>query len=193
MTCGSSLFQDDPVLASNLAGTITYATAGGILNCHSLRAFRCCCCCCCCCWSSGIVRSFLIVVLRLRCVSLSLLPSFSFRSKYAHNTAVHQLQKQQFPGLTGVRPHRSVCCGWYRFALPCSLLLPSSLSPFVPHSLRLDLGSVISGMEVAEAIFNPTPTSTAGVNQNQYTKKGNEWIRSEYPNINFIVNATIRE
>jgi cyclophilin family peptidyl-prolyl cis-trans isomerase len=52
-------------------------------------------------------------------------------------------------------------------------------------------GTVISGMETAKKIFNPTPGNTGGVDQGEYTSKGNDWIKAKYPKINFITNATI--
>jgi cyclophilin family peptidyl-prolyl cis-trans isomerase len=55
------------------------------------------------------------------------------------------------------------------------------------------LGNIVKGMDVAEAIFNPTPGDSGGVDQGQYTNKGNAWIKQQYPKINFIVNATIRK
>ena len=55
------------------------------------------------------------------------------------------------------------------------------------------LGNIVKGMDVALAIFNPTPGNSGGVDQGQYTNKGNEWIKQQYPKINFILNATIRE
>jgi cyclophilin family peptidyl-prolyl cis-trans isomerase len=52
-------------------------------------------------------------------------------------------------------------------------------------------GVVVSGMETAKKIFNPTPGATDGVNQLEYKDKGNDWIRQAYPGINFITKATI--
>jgi peptidyl-prolyl cis-trans isomerase A (cyclophilin A) len=54
-------------------------------------------------------------------------------------------------------------------------------------------GNVLAdGLSVASKIFNPTPGDSGGVDQDDYTKMGNEWIRKQYPKINSIVNATIR-
>jgi len=53
-------------------------------------------------------------------------------------------------------------------------------------------GEVISGMEFADAVFNPTPNSTDGVDQDKYMTQGNDWIRKEYPGINFITAASVR-
>lgn len=65
------------------------------------------------------------------------------------------------------------------------------------NNARLDsmgfapFGTVISGMDTAKKIFNPTPTSSGGVDQGEYTKDGNDWIKKKYPSINFITKATI--
>ena len=48
---------------------------------------------------------------------------------------------------------------------------------------------VVSGMDVAEAVFNPTPDSCNGVDQGQYEAYGNAWIAETYPGINFITGA----
>jgi peptidyl-prolyl cis-trans isomerase A (cyclophilin A) len=48
------------------------------------------------------------------------------------------------------------------------------------------------GLAVAQRIFNPTPSSSSGVNQGAYTAKGNSWIKETYPGINFITKATVR-
>ena len=53
------------------------------------------------------------------------------------------------------------------------------------------VGIVTQGLDVAKAVFNPTPGNPNGVDQQQYTSKGNTWIKQEYPTINFITNATI--
>jgi hypothetical protein len=47
-------------------------------------------------------------------------------------------------------------------------------------------------MDVATKIYNPTPGSSSGVDQESYIEKGNAWIKQEYPDINFIVAASIR-
>ena len=51
-------------------------------------------------------------------------------------------------------------------------------------------GIVVSGFSVAMKIFNPTPNSSNGVSQDLYEKNGNEWIKKNYPGINFITKAT---
>ena len=54
-------------------------------------------------------------------------------------------------------------------------------------------GIVVSGFSVAMKIFNPTPNSSNGVSQDLYEKNGNEWIKKNYPGINFITKATIMQ
>ena len=54
-------------------------------------------------------------------------------------------------------------------------------------------GKVVSGMDTALAIYNPTPGSSGGINQNSYESKGNTWLKEQYPKANFITNATITE
>ncbi len=48
---------------------------------------------------------------------------------------------------------------------------------------------VTSGMATARAIFNPTPGSSDGVDQDQYATQGDAWIKTNYPGINFITKA----
>ena len=48
------------------------------------------------------------------------------------------------------------------------------------------------GLAVLKKVDNPTPGSSNGVDQDQYTSKGNDWIRSTYPGINFITKASVR-
>ena len=48
----------------------------------------------------------------------------------------------------------------------------------------------MTGMDVVRAIYNPTPGSSSGVSQSDYMSKGDDWIRKEYPQINFITNAS---
>merc|ERR1712215_305568 len=52
-------------------------------------------------------------------------------------------------------------------------------------------GEVISGLETAEAVHNPTPGDDNGVEQDMYEHLGNEWIREEYPGINFVQGGSI--
>ena len=40
-------------------------------------------------------------------------------------------------------------------------------------------GKVIAGLDVAEAVFNPTPGNSGGVDQGLYRTLGNEWILEE--------------
>ena len=52
-------------------------------------------------------------------------------------------------------------------------------------------GTVVQGMDVVNAIFNPTPGSSTGVSQFEYETKGDAWIRDQYPGINFVLKASI--
>merc|ERR1712233_167709 len=52
-------------------------------------------------------------------------------------------------------------------------------------------GEVVSGLEVAEAAFNPTPGVRLGIDQESYEANGNRWIRENYPGVNFILSASI--
>ena len=61
-------------------------------------------------------------------------------------------------------------------------------------------GKVVSGLEVAEAVFDPIPGGDPGgldnlgdIDQDKYEQLGNSWIREKFPGINFITNAYIRE
>ena len=53
------------------------------------------------------------------------------------------------------------------------------------------LGSVVHGMDVVDAIYNPTPGQSGGVSQSDYETKGDDWIRKTYPQINFITNSSL--
>jgi len=51
--------------------------------------------------------------------------------------------------------------------------------------------SVVAGMDVVRAIYNPTPGSSGGVSQSDYMSKGDAWIQQHYPKINFITKSTV--
>merc|ERR1712232_666754 len=53
------------------------------------------------------------------------------------------------------------------------------------------LGTVVSGMDVVDKIYNPTPGSSSGVDQDAYTTQGQSWIKEHYPKVNSIVSAQI--
>lgn len=53
------------------------------------------------------------------------------------------------------------------------------------------LGRVLSGMGSVIAIFNPTPGSSDGVDQDAYAAKGYNWIEQQYPGINSITKAML--
>jgi hypothetical protein len=46
-------------------------------------------------------------------------------------------------------------------------------------------------MDIAQKIFNPTPGNSGGINQDMYTKQGNEWLKKHYPKTNFITSAKL--
>merc|ERR1712013_273188 len=48
------------------------------------------------------------------------------------------------------------------------------------------IGRVVSGLEVAAAAHNPTPGD-------MYEDRGNQWIREQYPGINFILAASVMD
>ena len=53
-------------------------------------------------------------------------------------------------------------------------------------------GEVIEGLEeTAELVNNPTPGDSNGVDQEQYEFLGNDWIRQQYQNINFILTGSV--
>jgi len=54
-------------------------------------------------------------------------------------------------------------------------------------------GKVVSGMDVLQAIFNPTPNASGGASQSNLEAKGNEWILEKYPNIDLIENTALFE
>ena len=55
------------------------------------------------------------------------------------------------------------------------------------------VGIAIEGTQYLDRVHDPTPGNPNGVDQNDYETKGNAWIRSQYPEINFIKKATIRK
>ena len=56
------------------------------------------------------------------------------------------------------------------------------------------IGHVVSGFEILKtAIYNPTPGSSYGISQDDYTNNGNEWILQNYPNIDIITSTTLTE
>jgi len=50
---------------------------------------------------------------------------------------------------------------------------------------------VVEGMELFDTVYNPTPSSSDGVPQQQLQDKGNVWVLQEYPNIEIIAHAEI--
>jgi len=54
------------------------------------------------------------------------------------------------------------------------------------------IGTVVAGGQYLDRVHDPTPGDSGGVDQQQYETKGNTWLRSKYPEINFIKKAAIR-
>jgi len=52
-------------------------------------------------------------------------------------------------------------------------------------------GKVSKGMDVVNAIVNPTPDDTDGINQNGYGLGGDSWLAQQGFDYNVIVNATL--
>ena len=52
---------------------------------------------------------------------------------------------------------------------------------------------MLEGLDVAEAVFNPTPGNSGGVDQGLYRTLGNEWILEQYPEINLIMDMLLPE
>jgi len=54
-------------------------------------------------------------------------------------------------------------------------------------------GMIVEGMDVVNKLFNPTPMNPYGVDQDNYTTKGQDWIEQTYPGINSIIGAVIED
>lgn len=52
-------------------------------------------------------------------------------------------------------------------------------------------GRIVQGMDVVQQIYNPTPGNSNGVNQGKYTAKGNQWLLSEYPDVDLILETRV--
>jgi peptidyl-prolyl cis-trans isomerase A (cyclophilin A) len=48
---------------------------------------------------------------------------------------------------------------------------------------------VVSGMDIVENIYNPTPYSSNGLDQTKISNLGNEWILTEYPDVDIITDT----
>ena len=46
-------------------------------------------------------------------------------------------------------------------------------------------GVVTKGLDVAVAVFNPTPGDKCGIDPNDYKAMGNAWLKAQYPKANF--------
>eukprot|EP01060_Flectonema_neradi_P011931 TRINITY_DN18874_c0_g1_i1.p1 TRINITY_DN18874_c0_g1~~TRINITY_DN18874_c0_g1_i1.p1 ORF type:complete len:232 (+),score=53.77 TRINITY_DN18874_c0_g1_i1:62-697(+) len=54
------------------------------------------------------------------------------------------------------------------------------------------MGQVVSGMDAARAVYNPSPGKPGGVDQQQYERKGNSWLKTKIPKINCITKCYIK-
>lgn len=45
---------------------------------------------------------------------------------------------------------------------------------------------VVSGMDIVEKMYNPTPNDSNGIDQDLYTEKGNVWLLQNYPDTTLI-------
>jgi hypothetical protein len=50
---------------------------------------------------------------------------------------------------------------------------------------------VVSGMDVVEKLYNPTPDLATGLDQMAIRLQGNNWILSEYPQVDLILATTL--
>jgi cyclophilin family peptidyl-prolyl cis-trans isomerase len=50
---------------------------------------------------------------------------------------------------------------------------------------------VVSGLDTALSVTNPTPGNRNGIDQEAYSTKGNEWVRGAYPNVTFITKTQV--
>ena len=60
---------------------------------------------------------------------------------------------------------------------------------FAPFGVVADDAS----LEVAQRIYNPTPGDSNGIDQSQYEENGNDYVRKQFPNTNFILGAACSE
>mmetsp|Transcript_13243 Transcript_13243/g.31007 ORF Transcript_13243/g.31007 Transcript_13243/m.31007 type:complete len:223 (+) Transcript_13243:192-860(+) len=52
--------------------------------------------------------------------------------------------------------------------------------------------TVVEGMDVVQAIYNPTPNDSNGINQDEYSKLGNDWLTKRYPDTNMLLDTTLQ-
>lgn len=54
-------------------------------------------------------------------------------------------------------------------------------------------GLVVAGLDTVNAIVNPTPGNSNGVDQGSYTAEGDAWLQQNYPLINSIIKSTVSD
>jgi peptidyl-prolyl cis-trans isomerase A (cyclophilin A) len=50
---------------------------------------------------------------------------------------------------------------------------------------------VVSGMDVVENLYNPTPLDSMGLDQDKIRNLGNDWVLAEYPDVDLITNTDV--
>lgn len=53
------------------------------------------------------------------------------------------------------------------------------------------IGRVVNGMATVDAIYNPTPGVSGGIDQGKYTSLGNHWLLSKYPRTNTVLRSSV--
>jgi peptidyl-prolyl cis-trans isomerase A (cyclophilin A) len=59
-------------------------------------------------------------------------------------------------------------------------------NPNLDESGFTPFARVVSGMDVVENVYNPTPSDTKGLDQDKISSLGNDWILAEYPDVDII-------
>eukprot|EP01061_Rhynchopus_euleeides_P045132 TRINITY_DN8002_c0_g1_i1.p1 TRINITY_DN8002_c0_g1~~TRINITY_DN8002_c0_g1_i1.p1 ORF type:complete len:204 (+),score=58.41 TRINITY_DN8002_c0_g1_i1:74-613(+) len=54
------------------------------------------------------------------------------------------------------------------------------------------IGTVTSGFDTLTSVTNPTPGDRYGIDQDEYSNKGNDWIMEEHPDVNTITRVYIK-
>lgn len=52
-------------------------------------------------------------------------------------------------------------------------------------------GEVVSGFDALLAINNPSPSDSGGIDQDMMYERGNEWVVSRYPTVNYVTCASV--
>jgi peptidyl-prolyl cis-trans isomerase A (cyclophilin A) len=64
-------------------------------------------------------------------------------------------------------------------------------NPSLDNSGFSPFARVVSGMDTVEKIYNPTPESTGGLDQEKVRLLGNVWVLSEYPETDIISETSM--